>query len=261
MAGDWIKWMKGLVRRREVVAVAQELGLDRRIVACACMEFWEWADENTTTGFIERLTTDNIDSLVGISGFSSALAASGWLDVRNDGIQIPRWERYNGQSAKKRALASIRQSRRRHAGVTPASRKKRDASSLLFSTPVSAQAETKESTNDEKSSTEILRDQCAQLYAAYPRHVAKQDALKAIAKALHKTTFAALLEAVTEYAQARVGDDSQFTPYPATWFNEERWNDDRTQWKCHARNGHSDRWRTGAGQRFDPSNGNGSDHL
>ena len=42
MAGDWIAWTKGLTLKREVVAIANRLGLDRRVVACLCMEAWEW---------------------------------------------------------------------------------------------------------------------------------------------------------------------------------------------------------------------------
>lgn len=130
MPGDWIKWMKGLTRRREVLAVAQALQMDVRVVACACMEFWEWADDETTNGFIAGLTTDSIDSLLGISGFGSALHAVGWLEIRNGGILLPRWERHNNQSAKARALSNGRQSRKRtcNGDCEDVSRAQRDVS-------------------------------------------------------------------------------------------------------------------------------------
>jgi hypothetical protein len=35
-----------------------------------------------------------------------------------------------------------------------------------------------------------------------------------------------LLEKTLAYAQSRVGQDQQFTPHPATWFNQERFNDE-----------------------------------
>jgi len=38
------------------------------------------------------------------------------------------------------------------------------------------------------------------------------------------------MEAVLDYSRAREGQDKQFTPYPATWFNQERWADDREEW-------------------------------
>lgn len=72
----------------------------------------------------------------------------------------------------------------------------------------------------------------ALLYQAYPKKVGKGAAKKSIEKALKKTQFDVLLDAVTEYAKAcesiQVG--REFIPYPATWFNQERWDDDRTEW-------------------------------
>lgn len=67
------------------------------------------------------------------------------------------------------------------------------------------------------------------IYQAYPRKVAKQAALKAIRKALDNIEFDELLEAVTSFSRspkARGG----FCPYPATWFNQSRWLDDRREW-------------------------------
>lgn len=118
MAGDWIKWMKGLTHRREILAIGIELDIHRRIVASACMEFWEWADDNTTNGFIESVTLASVDTLIGITGFGSALVTVGWLDVRENGIQLKRWERYNSQSAKKRAINSLSQ-RKNRSGEKP----------------------------------------------------------------------------------------------------------------------------------------------
>lgn len=128
MALNWIKWVKGLSRRREVLAVAQALGLDRRIVACACMEVWEWADDNTTTGLVNNLTAPDIDLLVGITGFGSALCTVGWLTVRTDGIQFPRWDRHNSQSAKERSQSALRQKRKRERDATVTSRNDRNSS-------------------------------------------------------------------------------------------------------------------------------------
>lgn len=69
-----------------------------------------------------------------------------------------------------------------------------------------------------------------ELYKLYPRHVGRGAALKAIARAMSKESYDFLFDAVTEYGAARQGQDSQFTPHPATWFNQERYHDDRTEW-------------------------------
>lgn len=63
------------------------------------------------------------------------------------------------------------------------------------------------------------------IYAAYPRKIAKKDGLAAIRKALKKTPFDLLLKQVQNYARTRVGQDAQYTPYPASFFNGEQYND------------------------------------
>lgn len=68
------------------------------------------------------------------------------------------------------------------------------------------------------------------IYQAYPKHVAKADAIKAIQKAMKKVEPQRLLDAVTAYAKAVAGSDAQFIPYPASWFNSERYSDDPKTW-------------------------------
>ena len=75
--------------------------------------------------------------------------------------------------------------------------------------------------------------QAEKLYKLYPRHEAKADALRAISKALQSIPFGVLEAAVVAYAKARSapGNERQFTPLPATWFNKGRWDDDQTEWE------------------------------
>ncbi len=70
-------------------------------------------------------------------------------------------------------------------------------------------------------------DPAEAIYQAYPRKEAKPAALKAIRAALKKgqVTAPQLLAATSKYALSRAGQDPKFTPHPATWFNQERWND------------------------------------
>lgn len=127
MAGDWIKWVKGLSRRAEVLEMARALKTDRRIVACACMELWEWADTETQDGHIKGATSAFIDGLVALPGFASAIEAVGWLRSTEQGITLTRWDRHNGASAKKRAQDVERQQRHRaNKSVTDSSRHDRD---------------------------------------------------------------------------------------------------------------------------------------
>lgn len=81
----------------------------------------------------------------------------------------------------------------------------------------------------------------AALFAAYPRRVARGAALKAIAGALKIETAERLMAAVQKYAASVRGKDPAWVPYPATWFNQQRWLDEPEQ----ASNGTPGRVRAG----------------
>ena len=70
-----------------------------------------------------------------------------------------------------------------------------------------------------------------EIYQAYPKKKGRPSALKAITKALKTIDHATLLERTKAYAKAREGENDQYTPQPATWFNDERFNDEPTTWK------------------------------
>lgn len=66
------------------------------------------------------------------------------------------------------------------------------------------------------------------LYQLYPKHAGKIPAFKAIEKALKVKTFDELLLAVQSYVRlvARDHTAQEYIPYPATWFNAGRYDDD-----------------------------------
>ena len=72
--------------------------------------------------------------------------------------------------------------------------------------------------------------QAEAIYAAYPKRVGRPAALRAIRRALVKHAFDYLLERTRLYAKT-CNAPSEFIPHPATWFNQERFNDDPTTWR------------------------------
>jgi len=68
-----------------------------------------------------------------------------------------------------------------------------------------------------------------EIYRAFPMKVGKPDALRAIKRALLNVPFNTLLDKTKAFAAARNGD-LNFCPNPATWFNQERYNDDPKTW-------------------------------
>ncbi len=122
MAGDWIKWVKGLTRRTEVIQIAAGLKLDRRLVAAVCMEFWEWVDDSTTDGNLPGCNSETVDSVVCVPGFGSAMVRVGWLIETPNGMAVAHFDRHNSASSKARALNALRQSKYRerdHRNGTP----------------------------------------------------------------------------------------------------------------------------------------------
>jgi hypothetical protein len=76
-----------------------------------------------------------------------------------------------------------------------------------------------------------LQELAESIYQEYPRKTAKDNAIKAILKAMKENNPAFLLERTKAYSSAIGWKERQFIPYPAKWFNEERFNDDPEEWK------------------------------
>lgn len=97
--------------------------------------------------------------------------------------------------------------------------------------------------SDSRLSTGKLAVLAAEVYAAYPKKVAKARALKAIQKAIGtiadrdfrgdaKEAAEWLKSRVELYVQSPQGrrEDKTYIPHPATWFNDGRYDDDPCQW-------------------------------
>lgn len=99
--------------------------------------------------------------------------------------------------------------------------------SINHSTPIGPQGGIVESEPEEKPEPE-------RIYDAYPRKIGRGKALAAIQKALRSVSFDVLSERVGAFALAVSTwpqDRKQFVPFPATWFNQERWTDDPKEWE------------------------------
>lgn len=74
--------------------------------------------------------------------------------------------------------------------------------------------------------TSSLQNLFAEFWAAYPRRVAKQDALRAFRKLNPTPGLVAYLIQAIEKQQASKHWQDGFVPNPATWLNGQRWTDD-----------------------------------
>ena len=77
-----------------------------------------------------------------------------------------------------------------------------------------------------------------EIYQAYPRKVSKPAAMKAIRRALTRVKAERLLDRTRAYARVWAqapANRKRFIPYPATWFNQEQYNDSESEWLTVAR--------------------------
>jgi len=100
------------------------------------------------------------------------------------------------------------------------------SSKSLAKTETETETETNKKT---PSSTATPSKEFDLFWIQYPRKVGKEAARKAFAKAMKKTTADKVLSAVEDLRIRVAGKDQQFTPHPATWLNEGRWDDETTQ--------------------------------
>ena len=69
-----------------------------------------------------------------------------------------------------------------------------------------------------------------EVYFHYPKKTGKKAAIKSIENALKVIKLEDLLPIVVTYGRKTAWMDKQYIPNPATWFNQERWEDDQSLW-------------------------------
>jgi hypothetical protein len=104
MAGLWVQWEKGLVRKPEVLRIARTLQCTPQHAAACCMMVWEWAEDVTINGIVEGLTATDVSFAAGVAGIGEAMLEAGWLIETGDAVVLPNWDRHNTEPSKKRAI-------------------------------------------------------------------------------------------------------------------------------------------------------------
>lgn len=94
-------------------------------------------------------------------------------------------------------------------------------------------ARVRPSSSPSSTSSPTPTDGVIEIYELYPRQIGKPMALKSIEKALRTHSLDFLKQRTEAYAKACIGKDPQFIPHPATFFNQERFNDDPSTWNNH----------------------------
>jgi hypothetical protein len=113
----WIKVEHITPDKPEIILMAENLGVDQDAIVGKCLRVWIWADQQTISGNAATVTFSFLDRLTNCPGFASQLVAVGWLVSRSGRLQLPNFDRHNGQTAKNRALSTDRVQRHRNAAT------------------------------------------------------------------------------------------------------------------------------------------------
>lgn len=131
MAADWIKVCKDTPNKPELLLVSKLIQQPRSESFLLWFSLYCWADAQTKDGFLPHLTLADVAELSGVSlDFCIALGTEGvrWMfptestKSRPAGIQFAKWDRHNGDCAKKRADAARRQQKSRAIAASLAKR-------------------------------------------------------------------------------------------------------------------------------------------
>lgn len=133
MAGDWIPMRLDLYEDPAVTYMAERIGQREEVVVGYLHRIWAWASRQCHDGSVTHVTLMSLGRVTSLPDFPQLMADAGWLEhgIDTDGkpyIRFPNWDRWMGESAKKRILAAKRQAKKRHGEVTKTSRSKRDKS-------------------------------------------------------------------------------------------------------------------------------------
>jgi hypothetical protein len=116
MSGEWIKLRLDLGDDPAVIAISAMTRLHADEVIGKLYRLWAWADRHTRDGLASGVGEGWVDSFVGKRGFAAAMADAGWLEVSDNEISFPHFDRHNGQTAKTRALDQKRKQVERQTG-------------------------------------------------------------------------------------------------------------------------------------------------
>lgn len=114
MAGDWHAIDLDLPDQIEVQTIIEMTDEPLDTVCGRLLLFWLWINKSTTQAIIAGISTKTLSRRFGgDEKFWRAVEKSGWLIIREDGIEVPGYERRFSNSAKQRLQDARRQSKHR----------------------------------------------------------------------------------------------------------------------------------------------------
>lgn len=104
MAQPWIKVRTDLPTDIEIIQMASSLQIHEDEVVGKLIRTWVWIQAVSCDGNAQGVTAAWLDRFIGVTGWAKAMSTVGWLEVHDDGLLFPHFDRHMSQSAKARAL-------------------------------------------------------------------------------------------------------------------------------------------------------------
>ena len=231
---DWFRWHHGSVTDPKFQLIARKAKQPLGNVIAVWAYLLETASASQQRGLIVGIDVEAVDCLLGAEDGTTAaiMAAMTERGLIDDGV-IVSWEKRQPkrERADDTSTARVQAFRERQRHETPSNAMKRQE------TP------REEKSREEKSNTPQPPDGGAnvganrgaalfdEFWAAFPRKVGKDAALKAFEK--RRPDRAMLDQMLAAIAKQRASPDwqkdgGQFIPHPTTWLNQGRWQDEVT---------------------------------
>ena len=228
---SWIKMRTDLIGDPRVIQLSASLGIDEVTVIGHLYAFWAWADNHivaagSSDGHAKGVTPEWLDAYLRRPGFSQAMLDVEWVTFKTGGgITIPDFDVHMSESAKTRGLAAERK-RRQRAGVTQMSHKSCDKS--VTREDKNREENIKPPYNPPRTGGVSVPATFTEWWAAYPRKVGKQAAIRAWRRIKGKPPIKATLEKLAEQIESEqwTQDAGQYIPNPARYLNQGRWDDE-----------------------------------
>jgi hypothetical protein len=254
----WIPMRTNLLSDPRVVRISSALQADRLRTVGGLFAVWCLGDDHAdldsddmdADALLPHYTAEAVDDLVGLPGLGRAMVDVDWAEETPKGFVLKRFGQWNGRSTKRRIQDAESKRRRRNvrdvsAKCPPAKRtdcglQNRTEQNRTRKTPPAAPGPPAGAGNP------TIADLVERVRLAYPRKVAPDKARAAIEKAARRmvkqgkaervqTALTMLQARAAAYAASPAGQrvangDKDIRPYPATWFNQGRYEDDQTEW-------------------------------
>ncbi len=105
---NWIKVRTHLATHPKVVRIACALCAHPVHILGGLVHLWSVADMHADGECLPCMTSEAIDHMVSMPGFTAELVKAGWAEVKEDGVYLLNYQVHNGTSAKRRAANSKR---------------------------------------------------------------------------------------------------------------------------------------------------------